>query len=75
MHRFVRHPLYFGTLLSAWAFLLVFPLVSYLVSCVMMTLYTCVGVLFEERKLRITFGQEYERYQQDVPMLIPFLHF
>jgi protein-S-isoprenylcysteine O-methyltransferase Ste14 len=71
MHRFVRHPLYFGTLLSVWAFLLVFPLMSYLVSCVMMTLYTCVGVVFEERKLRKVFGEEYVRYQEQVPMLIP----
>lgn len=71
MHRFVRHPLYFGTLLSTWAFLLVLPMMSYLVSCVMMTLYTCVGVVFEERKLRRTFGEEYRRYQERVPMLIP----
>ena len=73
MHRYVRHPLYFGTLLAAWASLLVFPLMSYLVSCVMMTIYTCVGVIFEERKLRETFGKEYKIYQQRVPMLIPFL--
>jgi protein-S-isoprenylcysteine O-methyltransferase Ste14 len=73
LHRFVRHPLYFGTLLAAWAFLLVFPLLSYLVSCVMMTIYTCVGVIFEERKLREIFGEEYKTYQQRVPMLIPFL--
>lgn len=73
LHRFVRHPLYFGTLLTAWSFLLVFPLLGYGVSCVMMTLYTCTGAVWEEKKLRATFGKEYMMYQQNVPMLIPFL--
>jgi protein-S-isoprenylcysteine O-methyltransferase Ste14 len=68
MHRYVRHPLYFGTLLTLWALLPLLPLLSYLVTCVMVTLYTCIGVVMEERKLRKEFGREYVEYQNRVPM-------
>jgi methanethiol S-methyltransferase len=73
LHRYVRHPLYFGTLLTVWSFFLLFPDQGYLITCSMITLYTCIGVVWEERKLRKEFGDEYRAYQQEVPMLIPFL--
>lgn len=72
LHRFVRHPLYFGTLLTIWSFFFLFPIMSNLLACIMITLYTCIGTLFEEQKLVDEFGADYTQYQQEVPMLIPF---
>lgn len=72
LHRYVRHPLYFGTLLAVWSFFLLFPELGYLVTCCMITLYTCIGALWEEKKLQKTFGDAYRAYQKKVPMLIPY---
>ena len=73
IHQWVRHPLYLGTLLFVWGCLLLSPLISNLVSCIMITLYTFVGMYFEEKKLLKEFGNKYSIYQQKVPMIIPFL--
>ena len=73
LNRFVRHPLYSGTLLLVWCLFLLFPTGGNLISAGMITLYTIIGTLFEEKKLRRTFGEAYILYQQQVPMLIPFL--
>ena len=68
LHRYVRHPLYVGTLLLVWALLPLLPLLSYLISCVMITLYTFIGAMLEERKLVKEFGEDYRHYQREVPM-------
>jgi protein-S-isoprenylcysteine O-methyltransferase Ste14 len=73
LHAYVRHPLYSGTLLFVWALFMMFPLVSNLVACVMMTLYTLVGIRMEEQKLFLEFGESYRTYASSVPMLIPGL--
>lgn len=72
LNGYVRHPLYFGTLLALWSFFLVFPELSYLVTCSSITVYTWIGTLWEEKKLQREFGAAYRAYQQQVPMLIPF---
>jgi methanethiol S-methyltransferase len=71
LHRYVRHPLYSGTLLFIWALLLIFPLVSNLIACLIITIYTCIGIRIEEEKLVIEFGEDYRSYAASVPMLIP----
>lgn len=72
LNRFVRHPLYAGTLLAVWSCWLVWPELGYLVSCCMITLYTVVGAMLEEKKLQAEFGDAYREYQKRVPMLIPY---
>lgn len=72
LNRYVRHPLYFGTLLMIWSFFLWFPLLSNLVACIAITVYTVTGIYFEEQKLSILFGDHYAVYKRDVPMLLPF---
>ncbi|AXY75229.1 isoprenylcysteine carboxylmethyltransferase family protein [Paraflavitalea soli] len=72
LNRYVRHPLYFGTLLALWSFFLVFPELGYLITCLSITVYTWIGTLWEEKKLQQEFGAAYRAYQQSVPMLIPF---
>jgi protein-S-isoprenylcysteine O-methyltransferase Ste14 len=72
LNGYVRHPLYFGTLLALWSFFLVFPELGYLITCCSITLYTWIGTLWEEKKLQKEFGAAYKDYQQRVPMLFPF---
>lgn len=71
IHRFVRHPLYSGTILFVWGLFLVFPFLNNFIAAVLLTLYVLVGISFEEKKLVKEFGKEYEGYIQQVPMLIP----
>ena len=69
----VRHPIYFGTLLLFWAT----PDmgISRLIFCIGMTTYIFIGIYYEERSLRRTFGEKYEAYQKRVPRIFPGLHF
>lgn len=73
LNKYVRHPLYAGTLLFAWSFFLWQPLLSNFISCVFMSSYTLIGIYFEERRLVKTFGEDYKNYASKVPMLIPRL--
>lgn len=71
LHRYVRHPLYFGTLLFIWSLLLVFPYLNNLLACLVITLYTVWGARLEEKKLVEQFGEKYISYKKRVPMIIP----
>jgi protein-S-isoprenylcysteine O-methyltransferase Ste14 len=71
LHRYVRHPLYFGTLLFIWSLFLLFPYLNNLLACIVITLYTVLGARLEEKKLVVQFGEQYRMYKQHVPMLIP----
>jgi protein-S-isoprenylcysteine O-methyltransferase Ste14 len=71
LHRYVRHPLYFGTLLFVWALFFVFPYLNNLLACIIITIYTLIGATLEEKKLVKQFGEQYISYKRQVPMLIP----
>ena len=71
LHSYTRHPLYFGTLLFVWNLFVLFPSLSNLISCGMMSIYTVVGIRIEERKLVAEFGESYTEYCRKVPMLFP----
>lgn len=71
MHRFVRHPLYLGTLLFVWGIALMFPLVAHFMAAAIITLYTLIGTRIEEKKLLLEYGEEYAAYSRKVPMIIP----
>jgi methanethiol S-methyltransferase len=71
LHRYVRHPLYFGTLLFIWALFFLMPYASHLIACSIITIYTVLGTRIEEKKLVQQFGAAYTHYQQRVPMLMP----
>lgn len=73
IHRWVRHPLYSGTILWVWGLFFIFPILSNFIAVVLLTLYVIIGIGFEEKKLIKEFGEKYERYIAEVPMLIPGL--
>ena len=73
IHHYVRHPLYLGTFLFIWGLLVLFPMLSLLISNIVITIYTLIGIGFEERKLRVDFGNRYKAYQENVPKIIPRL--
>lgn len=71
VHSLVRHPLYTVTIAFVWSLFLWQPLLSNLISCICITIYTRIGIYFEEKKLVKLFGRNYQLYQIKVPMLIP----
>lgn len=71
LHAIVRHPLMTGLLLAFWAT----PRMgaSHLLFALASTAYIAVGIRFEERDLRRTFGASYDAYAAHDPALIPRL--
>jgi methanethiol S-methyltransferase len=68
---YVRHPLYFASLLLFWFFFFAVPTKTFLMVALVSSLYLYVGARLEEEKLLLTFGDSYRRYQEKVPMLWP----
>jgi methanethiol S-methyltransferase len=75
LHQYMRHPLYMGTFMFIWGLFLVIPYLSFLVTNVVITVYTLIGIVLEEEKLVAQFGNEYRAYQKKVPKLIPSVGF
>ena len=73
LHAYVRHPLYAATLLFIWSLLIIFPYLHNLIACIIITIYTVIGIIMEERKLLIEFGESYRAYSKKIPMIIPSL--
>jgi protein-S-isoprenylcysteine O-methyltransferase Ste14 len=70
LYRYVRHPMMTGLLVGFW----VTPrmTVGHLLFAAGATGYIVLGVWLEERALVDAFGAEYERYREDVPMVLPY---
>lgn len=71
LNRWVRHPLYFGTLLLLWGFFLHQGNWPALLLAVISTGYIIIGARLEERKLLRQYGKAYAAYCRQVPMLLP----
>lgn len=71
LHKIVRHPLYLGTFIFIWGIFIAFPYLSWLISSLIITVYTLIGIRFEEAKLRKEFGAQYDEYCKRVPMILP----
>ena len=70
LYRLVRHPLMLGFLIVMWSA----PTMTlgHLLFSLGTTAYIFVGLRFEERDLANDLGDQYRRYQENVPMVIPF---
>jgi methanethiol S-methyltransferase len=69
----MRHPLYSATILVVFGFWIIFPTITNLVSVIAIIVYIFIGIILEERKLVMEFGQEYIDYRKKTAMLIPAL--
>ena len=65
-----RHPMYFALIIYLWCH--IFTIMDIVINTIL-TIYILVGTKLEEKKLVLEFGEAYLRYQQQVPMLIPFI--
>jgi methanethiol S-methyltransferase len=65
----MRHPMYLALIIYLWC--QTFRVVD-IVTNTLLTIYVIIGTILEERKLVLEFGEAYLKYQQEVPMLIPF---
>jgi len=70
LYRYVRHPLYFGFVLTFWSV----PTMTagHLLFSAGGTAYILVGIWFEERDLIHQFGDTYRKYRAEVAMLLPW---
>jgi len=68
-YKLVRHPLYVGWLFVFWSA----PTMTatHLVFSVATTAYILIAIRFEEKDLVATLGDSYQRYREEVPMLVP----
>ncbi|MGO2284801.1 methanethiol S-methyltransferase [Pseudomonas lundensis] len=71
LYKWVRHPMYAGFLMAFWA--TPHMTVGRLVFAVTCTLYIVIGSRLEEKDLLELFGDPYQRYQQRIGRLIPFV--
>jgi methanethiol S-methyltransferase len=66
----IRHPMYLALIVFLWC--RIFSVTDLVVNT-LLTIYVFIGTYLEEKKLVLEFGDSYIRYQQEVPILIPFL--
>lgn len=67
----VRHPLYLLNIILIWLFPYMTDLI--LAFVIVSTLYMIIGTIPEEQKLLEIHGEAYQRYQEQVPRIIPGL--
>jgi protein-S-isoprenylcysteine O-methyltransferase Ste14 len=65
----IRHPMYLALIIYLWC--QTFRMSDVVVN-IELTIYIIIATMLEEKKLVLEFGDTYVKYQQEVPMFIPF---
>lgn len=71
IHGHIRHPIYTGIILASLGWFALSPTEPVLITILFTFLYLPIGIHLEERKLIGQFGEEYIRYRNEVPGLLP----
>lgn len=69
LYRHVRHPLYLGWLFAFWATPAM--TIAHLVFAIVTTAYIFIAIQLEEKDLIDAYGNDYKRYREAVPMILP----
>jgi methanethiol S-methyltransferase len=69
LYRHVRHPLYLGWLFAFWATPTM--TIAHLVFAIATTAYIFIAIQLEEKDLLDAYGNDYQRYRETVPMIVP----
>jgi len=67
----IRHPIQAGIILIVLGFFFFIPNLPTLVSCLCILIYIPIGLYFEEKKLVAIYGDQYVKYRNEVPAMIP----
>ena len=70
-YAFVRHPVYLSYIILVWCVFVIFPEYRMLFAACWATLVFVFWSALEERMLEDKFMDDYKKYKQRVPMLIP----
>ena len=71
-YRFLRHPLYLGSLVAALGFVVMMDVIwGWLAILPLFLLLYTAQMLGEERHLRAAYGDAHEHYARSVPILVP----
>jgi protein-S-isoprenylcysteine O-methyltransferase Ste14 len=65
----IRHPMYLALIVVLWCH--IFTISDIIVNTIL-TIYILIATRLEEKKLVLEFGHTYVKYQQEVPMFLPF---